>query len=202
MIIIGDVHGCYKTLVSLLKQLPNDEICFVGDLIDRGPQSEKVVDLVIENNFDCVMGNHEELMIISEKWDDFKSKEVWLTNGRIATLNNYKNNREKLNRHAEWMNSLPIIKEYKDINLMVSHSSAAEYINSGKNANKKDSVLWDRTLNPEKIPGWFNVFGHVILYEAIITEDFAAIDTGMARMDRLTALQYPEMKIFEQYCLD
>ncbi|WXG20228.1 metallophosphoesterase [Campylobacter concisus] len=37
--IIGDVHGCFNTLLELIKQFPNKEksqICFVGDVIDRG----------------------------------------------------------------------------------------------------------------------------------------------------------------------
>ena len=47
--IIGDVHGHYNELISLINKLPNkidSKICFVGDLIDRGPDSKKVVDLV------------------------------------------------------------------------------------------------------------------------------------------------------------
>lgn len=38
--IIGDVHGCYKTLLALIELFPNKQnskICFVGDLIDKGP---------------------------------------------------------------------------------------------------------------------------------------------------------------------
>ncbi len=40
--IIGDVHGCYTTLMQLIEQLPNKEkshLIFVGDLIDRGKDS-------------------------------------------------------------------------------------------------------------------------------------------------------------------
>ncbi|MFY4844058.1 metallophosphoesterase, partial [Aliarcobacter butzleri] len=62
--IIGDVHGCYKSLLALIEQLPNkknSKIVFVGDLIDRGKNSCEVIELIINNNYDCVMGNHEEL---------------------------------------------------------------------------------------------------------------------------------------------
>jgi len=44
--IIGDVHGCYTTLMQLIEQLPNKEkshLIFVGDLIDRGKDSARVV---------------------------------------------------------------------------------------------------------------------------------------------------------------
>ncbi|MCT7603919.1 metallophosphoesterase [Aliarcobacter butzleri] len=60
--IIGDVHGCYKSLIALIDKLPNKEkskICFVGDLVDRGMYSYEVVKFVMENNYDCVLGNHE-----------------------------------------------------------------------------------------------------------------------------------------------
>ena len=51
MIVIGDVHGEYNSLLSLLDILPQtDKICFVGDLIDRGPDSKKIIDLIREKN--------------------------------------------------------------------------------------------------------------------------------------------------------
>ena len=60
MIIIGDVHGNIKTLMALIKQLPSDEkLCFVGDLIDRGPSGKDVIDYVRSEKHDCVMGIHD-----------------------------------------------------------------------------------------------------------------------------------------------
>ena len=66
--IIGDVHGCYKTLLALINKLPNkfdSKICFVGDLIDRGSNSKEIIKLIRDNNYDCVLGNHESYMIDS-----------------------------------------------------------------------------------------------------------------------------------------
>ena len=51
-IIIGDVHGHYDTLNLLLEAIaPNseDQVYFLGDLIDRGPQSSQVVDFVMRH---------------------------------------------------------------------------------------------------------------------------------------------------------
>ncbi|MEY3401240.1 MAG: hypothetical protein RLZZ86_855 [Cyanobacteriota bacterium] len=48
-VIIGDVHGHYQGLMLLLKQIEpasTDQIYFLGDLIDRGPQSAEVVEFV------------------------------------------------------------------------------------------------------------------------------------------------------------
>ena len=47
--IIGDVHGCYKSLLALIEQFPNKQnskIVFVGDLVDRGNDSYNVVQII------------------------------------------------------------------------------------------------------------------------------------------------------------
>ena len=54
--VIGDVHGCYHTLLDLLNKLPKDaSIIMIGDLCDRGPYSKEVIDLIIKNNYQCVL---------------------------------------------------------------------------------------------------------------------------------------------------
>ena len=60
--VIGDIQGCYKELKSLLKLIdPNKENKFfcVGDLVNRGPESEKVIEYVLENKIKSVLGNHD-----------------------------------------------------------------------------------------------------------------------------------------------
>lgn len=62
--VIGDVHGEYDTLIALVKKLPkNSDIIFVGDLIDRGTKSREVIKFIRDNDYRCVLGNHEEYMI-------------------------------------------------------------------------------------------------------------------------------------------
>lgn len=83
--IIGDVHGCYKTLLALIKQLPkNAHICFVGDLINKGENSSDVLDFIIENNYDCVLGNHELFMIedlpLILEDEEYIKKSPWVLN--------------------------------------------------------------------------------------------------------------------------
>ena len=73
--IIGDVHGCYKTLLALIKKLPKDiRICFVGDLIDRGENSKNVVEFIKSNNYDCILGNHKQMF--AEKFIKIINNEV------------------------------------------------------------------------------------------------------------------------------
>lgn len=72
--LIGDVHGCARTLTHLLDQLgyrlqggvwrhPRRQVIFLGDIIDRGPQIREALhlvhDMVDAGQAHCVMGNHE-----------------------------------------------------------------------------------------------------------------------------------------------
>lgn len=70
--VIGDVHGCYKELMHLLRKIElqdsDAEICFVGDLFDRGPEVWKVLEwalehISLEGRYRCVRGNHEEMIL-------------------------------------------------------------------------------------------------------------------------------------------
>lgn len=65
-IIIGDVHGCAAELAELLERVgPSqaDELCFVGDLVARGPDSRGVLRMVRELGARAVRGNHEERLL-------------------------------------------------------------------------------------------------------------------------------------------
>lgn len=97
--VIGDVHGEYDTLMALIDKLPkNHELIFLGDLIDRGPKSKEVIEYVKKNNWPCVLGNHEQLMIeygkqlIQNFPKDYYSQYNtfrWLNNGGKQTLFSY-----------------------------------------------------------------------------------------------------------------
>ncbi len=67
LILISDVHGCYYTLVRLLNRClalhPGAQLVLLGDLIDRGPHSRRVVEFAMRNQIPTVMGNHEDLAL-------------------------------------------------------------------------------------------------------------------------------------------
>jgi predicted phosphodiesterase len=73
-IVIGDVHGCLAELDELLKvveyKADDDRLVFVGDLVDRGPDSVGVVRRVRELNAEVVMGNHDEKHLRWKRWED------------------------------------------------------------------------------------------------------------------------------------
>ena len=67
---IGDIHGCsssLRTLISRLDISPQDHLIFLGDYVDRGPDSRGVIDEIIslqsETQVTCLKGNHEVAML-------------------------------------------------------------------------------------------------------------------------------------------
>nr|DAA34754.1 TPA_inf: hypothetical conserved protein 1088 [Amblyomma variegatum] len=67
--VVGDVHGCFEELMDLLavaKVKEKDTLkLFVGDLVNKGPKSEDVLDYLIANRAWChaVRGNHDEVVL-------------------------------------------------------------------------------------------------------------------------------------------
>lgn len=88
--VIGDIHGCADLLEQLLSQLgPDMPILVMGDLIDRGPDSKRVLDLLISRGAKGVQGNHEEWMkswVNRVGFDRFALNPVM---GGAATLQSY-----------------------------------------------------------------------------------------------------------------
>ncbi len=94
--VIGDIHGCIKTLRSLLFDIcvitPADRLIFLGDYIDRGPKPKEVVELIIKLENDgyeiiALKGNHEQMLIDSVNQP--KALKNWLRNGAVNTLDNF-----------------------------------------------------------------------------------------------------------------
>jgi len=62
--IIGDIHGCFEEFLELIDGIePDREIVSVGDLIDRGPAPEKVLQYFVDHDLKFVIGNHEDKLI-------------------------------------------------------------------------------------------------------------------------------------------
>lgn len=191
MIIIGDVHGCYYTLIALLMQIDrkkDEKICFVGDLIDRGPKSKEVIDFVKSNNHLCVKGNHEDMAVKSlndEFCDlgDCKFEYVWANNGGNQTIHSFGSYKLMKAGYYNWMKDLPIMLKFPEIkindkSLIVTHSFLF--------SNKEDyewGIMWDRNFHIDdeiwgKDPKYFNVFGHTPVKVPVFKDCYALIDTG------------------------
>ena len=118
-IVIGDVHGHYEGLVQLLEEIgagSEDRVYFLGDLIDRGPQSRQVVDLVMNGPYQSLLGNHEQMMLgaFPNGTIDYPALQAWLCGGGLATIESYPDRCIDAN-HLEWMQSLPIYLDLGDL---------------------------------------------------------------------------------------
>jgi serine/threonine protein phosphatase 1 len=212
--VIGDVHGCLQTLQALIQKLPNKNLCFVGDLIDRGPDSAGVIRLVRENGWDCVQGNHELMSYGFEYRHDWTHPQ----NGGDDTLASYDHlGNEQWESDREWIKTLSFVKEYPDLknaddrSLIVTHSG----IFDKWCLTNPDELVWNRK-KPMDMEGKFNIFGHTPVLEPQIEKHYALIDTGaflgtpkwkkkypkVKGTVGLTAFQFPEMKTFFQKTID
>ena len=142
-IIIADPHGCYTTLMALIAKLPSGiPITFAGDLVDRGKDSRKIIEFVKNGGHDCVLGNHEVMMMQElqfRKNPDGTERPftdayhgIWEMNGGDRCLESYRYEAEEelasgekikirpydtkvLKEHLAWLKTLPYYLEYKDI---------------------------------------------------------------------------------------
>lgn len=91
---IGDIHGCYRsldTLATFAALAPSDRIITLGDYVDRGPDSRRVIEWLIQRNESGglipLRGNHE-LMILAARESD-RHREEWLACGGDAVFSSY-----------------------------------------------------------------------------------------------------------------
>ena len=92
--VIGDVHGCLANLDALLQSIApisEDHLVFLGDEVDRGPDSTgvliRLVKLSYTHNLTAIKGNHEQMMLAARGSHDALSD--WIRNGGDATLRSY-----------------------------------------------------------------------------------------------------------------
>ncbi len=93
---IGDIHGCFNSFKELIEKkikiVKCDSIILLGDYIDRGTDSNKVIDYVIDltnqgYNIIPLLGNHEQMLI--DAWNDKNYIARWILNGGSETLKSF-----------------------------------------------------------------------------------------------------------------
>jgi len=110
-IIIGDVHGCNGALKTLLERLKpeagRDQLVFLGDLFDRGPDSYGVYRTVqnlkerFGNNFVLLRGNHEDYLL--QLCLTRRQRMIWENVGRNATVISFKKSGETMENAIPWL---------------------------------------------------------------------------------------------------
>ncbi len=219
-IIIGDLHGCYRDTIELLKECDysmRDRVIFLGDLIDRGPDNDKCVDLAmqlqeIQQFPSCVMGNHEEKHLFVQ---DYVEKHRKLP----EFLKNPEDNRLKARnqlskRHFEFFKQMPTYLELPEYNTICVHAGMYPGRTPEQQLKKHllhiqtmrlgdDATYWASRAPDHTWKYWTNywngpqrvVFGHSVLTKPLHTDKLVGLDGGAVFGLTLNALVLPDNKI-------
>jgi len=207
--VVGDVHGCYYTLKALLNKLAkNSRIIFVGDVCDRGLYTKRIIDLIIENEYECVLGNHERYMLEYTHEIIEGGTNRWLkdTMGGKETLKSYKDNKKALFAHLTWILSLP--KYIMVDNYFITHGFGLPYFQrkdeiSSLNGLTKNRISDAKEWGHDWETGYqdysvVNIFGHTPYKEVKQGKNYFGIDTGCVYGGKLTAIELGSNKIITQ----
>lgn len=204
--IIGDIHGCFFTLLSLVERLEKDfpeaEIYLIGDLVDRGKHSCEVMDFVIERKIKFTPGNHDYMFYHYFNHPHSLFAEAWFSNGAENTLRSYENRFERINEHLPAIISAPLFYNLDDC--FISHAGISsfyqelitpEILNDDKKLDeilREDlaesySILWSRDVLMNI--GKLQIVGHTRMFEPKYIKDSNVlyIDTAAISGNKLSA---------------
>jgi polynucleotide kinase-phosphatase len=227
--LIGDVHGCRAELEELLGALGYDlrrdaegravgarhpegrTAVFVGDLVDRGPDTPGVLRLVMGMAADgdalCVAGNHEDRLVRA-----LKGRRVRTAHGLAESLEQLGAEdgafRDRVLAFCDGLISHYVLDGG---NLVVAHAGLKEEFHGRASGRVRAFALYGPTTGetdeyglPERLP-WADdyrgraavVYGHTPVPEARWVNNTLCLDTGCVFGGRLTALRYPEREVVD-----
>jgi protein phosphatase len=217
--IIGDVHGCHAELLELLDQLgwrvenhvarhpDNRKLVFVGDLVDRGPDSPNVLRLVMAScafgTAICVPGNHDMKFLRL-----LNGRKVQLTHGLAETIAQLEADPIDHRDLTTFLDGLVSHYLFDDGKLVVAHAGLREEMQGRGSGRVREFCLYGETTGerdeyglPERLD-WARpyrgkalvVYGHTPFAEPRWLNHTVNIDTGCCFGGRLTALRYPELE--------
>ncbi|WP_460106375.1 polynucleotide kinase-phosphatase [Streptomyces sp. YKOK-J1] len=217
--IIGDVHGCAAELESLLAKLgyadgvhPEGRTAvFVGDLVDRGPDTpgvlRRVMAMTASGNALCVPGNHE-----NKYGRHLKGRKVQHTHGLAETVEQMAGEseefKEEVRRFLDGMVSHYVLDGGR---LVVCHAGLPEKYHGRTSGRVRSHALYGETTGetdefglPVRYP-WAEdyrgraavVYGHTPVPEATWLNNTICLDTGAVFGGKLTALRWPERELVD-----
>jgi serine/threonine protein phosphatase 1 len=181
----GDIHGCFDDLEAELEKVKfdrtQDRLFCVGDLIDRGPQSELAVNYLTQPWFFSVSGNHEHMFLMAN------SNSVKRFYYRINHMKNggewaYDMPRKKIKECWKLIRKLPLIIHVGDSIIIHAALPAVNSLNVIEKKQNKylETILWHRGTYPSiLLPDINQVYvGHTIVSEPTRHGIVRNIDTG------------------------
>jgi polynucleotide kinase-phosphatase len=224
--VIGDVHGCLPELERLLGKLgyetvpdeqgrpagahhPGRRAVFVGDLVDRGPDTPGVLRLVMgmvaAGDALCVPGNHEDKLLKA-----LRGRNVRISHGLAESLRQLEQEPEEFRARAvAFLDGLISHYVLDGGRLVVSHAGLIEKYQGRASGRVRSFCLYGQTTGetdefglPVRYP-WANeyrgralvLYGHTPIPEPEWINNTLCLDTGCVFGGRLTALRYPEREI-------
>jgi serine/threonine protein phosphatase 1 len=206
IIAIGDIHGCHQEFADLLAAValtPEDQLVLLGDLINRGPDSCKVIDLAREHRAISLLGNHELRLLNYRRTQD----ENYIKESDLDTFG-------KL-RPEDWtyLENMPLTHELPDLNTVFVHGGflpgepwqkqAAMVVTRiqvidqegkpRKRSDAPDALPWADLWNGPP----FVVYGHTPRPEIYKLKWSVGIDTACAMGGHLTAFILPERRFVQ-----
>jgi len=223
--IIGDVHGCFEELLELLEKLgyavtETDtatkqfdvavpelrRVVFLGDLVDRGPDTPSVLGLAMsmveQGKALCVPGNHDVKFV-----KKLKGRDVKIAHGLAESLEQIAHYSEEFHQRViQFFDQLPSHRILDDGKLVVAHAGIKESM-QGKDTSKTRAFTLYGDVSGENdeygLPirkDWGKnysgaatvVHGHTPVLEPRKLNRTVCIDTGCVFGGKLTAYRYPE----------
>jgi serine/threonine protein phosphatase 1 len=179
---VGDIHGMYDKLIASLEAInkhnvqvgcADHKVVFLGDYVDRGPDSRKVVEhvkMLIEKDADTykgIIGNHEDMM--------FEGRSHWYQNGGDKTVESYNGDRNLMEEHIKWLMSLPVKIETE--NYIFVHAGLDP--DTTVKHQSRNTMLWVRHWwNTERDFGKHVVYGHTPFHNPMLKNYSTGLDTG------------------------
>lgn len=207
---IGDIHGCRGTLDALLDRLdlsPEDHLVFVGDYIDRGPDSHGVIERLIAlrdaaasgDGPRCTFlrGNHDQMLLDTVAGAP-GAADLWHANGGHATLISYPDH-VVTQEHLAFLRDTEIAVIVDGVAFVHAGLDPSRPVAEQVQFHDPDIALWTRAHLRADRSAWEMpvVCGHTPVPEPLAEDNLIAIDTGAVyhhRPDlaRLTAVKLPE----------
>ncbi|SDX77811.1 polynucleotide kinase-phosphatase [Amycolatopsis xylanica] len=219
--VIGDVHGCREELEELLAVLgyvqgadglahPEGRVAlFVGDLVDRGPDTPGVLRLVMDmaanGSAMVVCGNHEQKLVRA-----LQGKKVTVRHGLAESLEQLAEQDEEFRAKATaFCDGLVAHYVLDGGKLVVAHAGLPERFHGRASGRVRSTALYGDTTGetdeyglPVRLP-WARdyrgaatvLYGHTPTLDAEWVNNTMCLDTGCVFGGKLTALRYPEREV-------
>jgi serine/threonine protein phosphatase 1 len=197
--VVGDIHGCFDAVQKELDLIgfdpEKDRLFSVGDLVDRGTQSEECLDWLSKHWFHPVRGNHEQMAIDFITYPDTS---CYLANGG-AWFINLPRSHQRI--YADEFEQLPIgiavhvgNKTFGVVHADVPGGCWTKFEENSDNESYQNVAMWDRSRIQNKSKAFVeNVelvyVGHTPLKEVVVLGNVIYIDTGAVFGHGITILE-------------